>query len=97
MVVNGGKPANERGITKHRFYHIGRLTIHPTTSLEVVDVCGAGDAVISVLTLGYLSGLSPEHLAYAANLAGGAVCEHVGVAPITIEVLKKALDVERFL
>lgn len=71
--------------------------VHPTTSLEVVDVCGAGDAVISVLTLGYLSGLTPEQLAFAANVAGGAVCEHVGVAPITIEVLKNELLVERFL
>ena len=71
--------------------------IYPTTSLEVVDVCGAGDAVISVLTLGYLSGLAPVQMAHAANVAGGAVCEHVGVAPITIEVLRKELVVERFL
>jgi len=71
--------------------------IYPTTSLEVVDVCGAGDAVISVLTLGYLSGLTPVQMANAANVAGGAVCEHVGVAPITIEVLRKELVVERFL
>ncbi|RLD20061.1 MAG: carbohydrate kinase [Bacteroidetes bacterium] len=71
--------------------------VHPTTSLEVVDVCGAGDAVISVLTLGYLSNLTPEQLAIAANVAGGAVCEHVGVTPITIEVLKKGLRVERIL
>ncbi len=70
--------------------------VHPTTSLEVVDVCGAGDAVISILTLGYLSKLSSKNMAYAANVAGGAVCEHVGVAPITIEVLKKELGVERF-
>jgi len=71
--------------------------IFPTRSQEVVDVCGAGDAVISVLTLGYLSELTPEQLATAANVAGGAVCAHVGVAPITIDVLKNELAVERFL
>jgi len=71
--------------------------VYPTTSREIVDVCGAGDAVISVLTLGYLSGLTHEQLAHASNVAGGAVCAHVGVTPITIEVLRKELAVERFL
>jgi rfaE bifunctional protein kinase chain/domain len=70
--------------------------IYPTTSREIVDVCGAGDAVISVLALGYLSALEPTQMAIVANVAGGAVCAHVGVTPITIDVLKKELMVQRF-
>jgi D-glycero-beta-D-manno-heptose-7-phosphate kinase len=86
-------------LSEHGLYmDDGRASaVYPTKSREVVDVCGAGDAVISVLTLGYLSGLTHEQMAFAANTAGGAVCEHVGVAPITIEVLRKEIVVERFL
>jgi bifunctional ADP-heptose synthase (sugar kinase/adenylyltransferase) len=60
-------------------------------------VCGAGDAVISVFTLGYLCGLEIEQLAQIANKAGGAVCEQVGVAPITLEKMTAELSFERNL
>jgi D-glycero-beta-D-manno-heptose-7-phosphate kinase len=58
-------------------------------SREIMDVSGAGDTVISVATLGLAIGLQPEHLAALANLAGGLVCERVGVVPIQSEQLRK--------
>jgi rfaE bifunctional protein kinase chain/domain len=71
--------------------------IYPTRPRDVVDVCGAGDAVISVLTLAYIQGLSPQRAAELANHAGGAVCGIVGVAPVSIVMLGKELGVETFL
>ena len=58
---------------------------YPTKAQTVVDVCGAGDAVISVLTLGFLMGLPLSVMADLANTAGGVVCEHVGVCPVDVE------------
>ncbi len=53
----------------------------------IADVSGAGDTVISVAALCLASGQSPVILAGLANLAGGLVCEQVGVVPVN----KKAL------
>jgi len=54
---------------------------------NIADVSGAGDTVISVAALCMAAGLSPVLLAGLANLAGGLVCEQVGVVPVN----KKAL------
>ena len=49
---------------------------------NIADVSGAGDTVISVAALCLAGGLSPEDMTAVANLAGGLVCEEVGVVPI---------------
>ncbi len=49
---------------------------------NIADVSGAGDTVISVAALCLAEGLSPEDMTAVANLAGGLVCEEVGVVPI---------------
>ncbi len=49
---------------------------------NIADVSGAGDTVISVAALCLAEGLNPEDLTAVANLAGGLVCEEVGVVPI---------------
>jgi rfaE bifunctional protein kinase chain/domain len=54
----------------------------PAHYRNIVDVSGAGDTVISVATLCYSIGLNPSQMAAIANLAGGLVCEEVGVVPI---------------
>jgi D-glycero-beta-D-manno-heptose-7-phosphate kinase len=64
--------------------------IIPTRPRSITDVCGAGDAVISVAALGLASSMGLEELAVLANLAGGQVCEKVGVVPVD----KKQLKVE---
>ena len=59
----------------------------PTCAREVYDVSGAGDTVISVLTLAYISGADIYTAADIANHAAGAVCGIQGTASITIEQL----------
>ena len=54
----------------------------PTNVREVTDVSGAGDTVISVASLCLASGCTPLQMAAIANLAGGIVCERVGVVPV---------------
>jgi len=55
----------------------------------ISDVSGAGDTVISVAALCLAQNRSPYELAYISNLAGGLVCEEVGVAPINKDKLLK--------
>lgn len=55
---------------------------------KISDVSGAGDTVISVATLCMTNGLSVEETCLMANLAGGIVCESLGVVPIDCTVLK---------
>ena len=69
--------------------------IYPTIPRDVVDVCGAGDAVISALTLGRLSGLNAEELAALGNIAGGLVCEHVGVTALSDDMLRQEFGIAR--
>ncbi|MGR6088564.1 MAG: bifunctional heptose 7-phosphate kinase/heptose 1-phosphate adenyltransferase [Arcticibacter sp.] len=49
---------------------------------DISDVSGAGDTVISVASLSLACGLSPREVAMLANLAGGLVCEEIGVVPV---------------
>jgi rfaE bifunctional protein kinase chain/domain len=59
----------------------------PAEIRDITDVSGAGDTVVSVAALSLAVGLSPFQSAYLANMAGGLVCEKVGVIPITPELL----------
>jgi len=61
----------------------------PTTSRPIVDVCGAGDAVIAVAAAALYSGMSPFETARLCNIAGGQVCERVGVSPVELEALER--------
>lgn len=59
---------------------------------DITDVSGAGDTVISVATLCLALNQSPELIAELSNLAGGLVCENVGVVPIDkADLLKEAI------
>lgn len=74
---------SEKGvlITQHEqgsFHH----THVPAHLRNIADVSGAGDTVISVATLCMALHLEAENMAEIANLAGGIVCEEVGVVPI---------------
>ena len=57
-------------------YHI------PARYRDIVDVSGAGDTVLAVTCLARLSGMNLPENAWLANLAGGMVCEKVGVVPV---------------
>ena len=58
---------------------------------EVVDVSGAGDTVIATAALMLAAGRDPESIAAVANLAGGWVCEKVGVVPMGRGELEREL------
>lgn len=59
----------------------------PAHHRKIADVSGAGDSVISVASLAMAIGLSNLELAKLSNLAGGLVCEEVGVVPIDLNRL----------
>lgn len=66
--------------------------IHLSANVRnIADVSGAGDTVISVASLCLALGLTGEEIAKISNLAGGLVCEYVGVVPIEKERLYKEL------
>lgn len=54
----------------------------PAHIRKIADVSGAGDTVISVAALCFALKLNRRQSAALANLAGGLVCEEVGVVPI---------------
>ena len=60
----------------------------PACQREVADVSGAGDTVISVITLALAAGMDIRQAVRLANIAGGIVCEQVGVVPIDRERLQ---------
>lgn len=70
---------SEKGL----FFDSGNeLAIIPTHARQIADVCGAGDTVISIVALGLAAALDMPIIANLANLAGGQVCEKVGVVPV---------------
>ena len=65
----------------------------PAQIRDIADVSGAGDTIIGVACLCMIAGLEPSAIAAISNLAGGLVCEKVGVVPIDKEqLLKECLD-----
>jgi rfaE bifunctional protein kinase chain/domain len=59
----------------------------PTKARKVADVSGAGDTVISTLTMALAAGADIIEASYLANYAAGIVCEEVGIVPIEIDKL----------
>jgi len=66
----------------------GDSLIQPTQERSIADVCGAGDTVISIAAMGLAVGMDIQQIATLSNLAGGQVCERVGVVPVNLEQLK---------
>jgi len=62
--------------TSQGYYHL------PAEIRDVADVSGAGDTVVSIASLCLAKNLDPETIASVSNLAGGLVCEKVGVIPV---------------
>ncbi len=68
-----------------------RSILVPSCARAVSDVSGAGDTVISVITLALASGMELSEAVRCANIAGGLVCEQVGVVPIDRKQLEKEM------
>ncbi|MCL4540249.1 MAG: PfkB family carbohydrate kinase, partial [Bacteroidetes bacterium] len=60
----------------------GNVFHFPTKARHVADVSGAGDTVISTLTVALVSEATITEAAAIANHAGGIVCGEVGIAPV---------------
>lgn len=78
---------SELGVAVHSGSQKLRIPAHQR---EIMDVSGAGDTVIAVASLVLAAGGDPATMAALSNLAGGLVCEKVGVVPID----KKQLHLE---
>jgi rfaE bifunctional protein kinase chain/domain len=71
-------------LSEHGIYYSsnGKSEIRPAHVRNISDVSGAGDTVISVAALCLAMNCHPSYIAALANLAGGLVCEKVGVVPV---------------
>lgn len=74
----GGIAVFEKGKSERRM---------PTKARKVADVSGAGDTVISTLTIALAAGADIIEASYLANYAGGIVCEEIGIVPIELDRL----------
>jgi D-glycero-beta-D-manno-heptose-7-phosphate kinase len=80
-----GVITNSRKVKEHLPAHIR----------SIADVSGAGDTVISVAALCRAMDCPDILTAAVANLAGGLVCEQIGVVPVNKEqLLEEALKLE---
>lgn len=71
------------------YYSNGHSAIIPSHLRRIADVSGAGDTVIATASLVYAVTKSEELMAQISNLAGGLVCESVGVVPIDVRRLQE--------
>lgn len=70
----------------------GGSVIHVSTQAKhVSDVSGAGDTVISTLTMALVAGATIREASSLANYAGGVVCGEVGIVPIQKDALTNAV------
>ncbi len=73
------------------FERSGKVTNVPTVAKEVYDVTGAGDTVISTLTLSLAAESDFPQAAVLANYAAGIVVGKVGTAVVTPEELRRVV------
>lgn len=74
---------SERGVFMMDFTKKeAEVTMLPACLRKISDVSGAGDTVISLATLCLALGLDSQIIAKVSNIAGGLVCESLGVVPI---------------
>jgi rfaE bifunctional protein kinase chain/domain len=69
---------SEKGV----YYSNGESAIVPSHFRNIADVSGAGDTVIATASIIYTLTKDEHLMAEIANIAGGLVCEEVGVVPI---------------
>lgn len=69
----------------------GNFGMLPAMIRFVHDAAGAGDTVVSVLASAMAAGASLQEAVTLANLAGGVICEKVGVQPVTVDEIRHAL------
>lgn len=73
------------------FERSGAVTHVSTQARKVADVSGAGDTVISTLTMALVAGATIKEASSLANYAGGVVVGEVGIVPIEKRALFEAV------
>jgi D-glycero-beta-D-manno-heptose-7-phosphate kinase len=68
----------------------GEIVHLPSVAANVQDVSGAGDTVISTLTMALASGADIREACILANCASGVVVGSIGIVPIKPEDLREA-------
>ncbi|NGX38765.1 MAG: D-beta-D-heptose 7-phosphate kinase [Chlamydiae bacterium] len=79
------------------FTKSGEYADFPVRSKEVKDVTGAGDTVLSMLSVALGNGIALNYAAQLANIAAGMVIERIGCAKINLSDMAERLmefDVE---
>lgn len=80
---------SEKGV----YYHDEKESrIIPSHRRNIADVSGAGDTVIAVAALVYALTRDAAKMADWSNIAGGLVCEEVGVVPIDKNKLRQEIE-----
>lgn len=81
-------------LSEHGVMITDGTTFHyiPAHLRKIADVSGAGDTVISVASLCMALNMPIKNIAAISNLAGGLVCEEVGVVPIDKNKLAAELN-----
>lgn len=75
---------SEKGVY---YNHAGQAALIPAHVRNIADVSGAGDTVIATAALAFAATRDAAFMAALSNLAGGLVCEQVGVVPINRNLL----------
>jgi len=90
--INAASILITRGEHGMSLFEKDRPAFHiPTRAKEVYDVTGAGDTVISVLTLALAAGATLRLAAELANYAAGIVVGKLGTASVSSEELLKTI------
>jgi len=77
---------SEKGV----FYNDGQnSSVIPSHIRNIADVSGAGDTVIATASMLYALTNDVRLMAEISNIAGGLVCEQVGVVPVDKRLLQK--------
>lgn len=67
---------------------------YPAKNVQVFDVSGAGDTVISTITMGLCANMSMSDAVRLANLAAGVVISKIGTVAISKKELLECIDEE---
>lgn len=80
---------SEKGISL--FNNEGNKKDFPASSKDVVDVTGAGDTVVCVISLMLVAGFSLEECCILANIAASIVCSKFGAATVSLNELMEQI------
>jgi len=59
---------------------------------NIIDVCGAGDSVLSIITCAHLARMNYSEIGLLANIVGGLSCEIPGVSKIHPDSIRNELS-----